>query len=254
MPIKLDGFAGGDRTSIELPRVQQEMLEAVAATGRPIIVVLLNGSAISATWAKEHAAALLEAWYPGEEGGTAIAATLAGDNDPAGRLPVTFYASTDQLPAFDNYSMKGRTYRYFDGTPLFSFGYGLSYSHFSYSHLSLSTSSLQAGASLTVDADVKNSGSLDGDEVAELYLIPPQMEGAPKLALEGFQRVHLHHGETRHVQFILDARQLSLVDHEGIRAVRPGQYQLAIGGAQPTDDTDGAKAPFTISGTFAVPR
>ncbi len=253
MPVKLEGFNGGDRTSISLPRVQEDMLKAVAATGKPIIVVLLNGSAISAAWAKEHAAAMLEAWYPGEEGGTAIAATLAGDNNPAGRLPVTFYASTDQLPAFDNYAMKGRTYRYFEGTPLFGFGYGLSYTHFTYSNLKLSTSSLHAGTSLTVDADVKNTGAFDGDEVAELYLTPPAVEGAPKLALEGFQRVHLRRGETKHVLFTLDPRQLSLVDEEGIRAVRPGQYQITIGGSQPTE-ASGVKVPLAISGTSPIAR
>jgi len=253
MPIKLDGFDGGDRTSIALPRAQQDLLEAVADAGKPLIVVLMNGSAISASWSKEHAAAVLEAWYPGEEGGAAIAETLAGDNNPAGRLPVTFYASTSQLPAFDNYAMKGRTYRYFDGKPLFGFGYGLSYSHFNYSGLKLSTSTLQAGNPLTVDADVKNTSSRNGDEVAELYLVPPQLEGAPKLALEGFQRIHLRHGETRHIQFSLNARQLSLVDKQGVRAVQPGQYQVVVGGGQPTD-AEVLTAPFTITGTSDLPR
>ena len=253
MPIKIEGFSGGDRTLIELPRVQQEMLEAVAATGKPLVVVLLNGSAVAATWAKEHAAAVLEAWYPGEEGGTAIARTLAGDNNPAGRLPVTFYASTEQLPAFDDYSMKARTYRYFGGTPLFGFGYGLSYSKFSYSGLKLSTHDLKAGAPLTVEAEVKNTSAREGDEVAELYLMPPADGVAPKLALEGFTRVHLKAGETRHVRFTLDARALSVVDAEGVRAVRAGSYGIAIGSAQPTEAKD-ISGSFTISGTQALPR
>ncbi len=228
MPIQIDGFSGGDRTSISLPKVQQQMLEAVAATGKPVVVIMLNGGAIAPTWAKEHAAAILEAWYPGEEGGTAIANTLAGDSNPAGRLPVTFYASTDQLPAFDDYAMKGRTYRYFDGKPAFGFGFGLSYSHFTYSHLKLSKQILQAGETLTVEADVKNDSARDGDEVAELYLVPPKDAVAPRLALEGFTRVHLRAGETQHLKFALDARQLSTVDERGIRAVKPGQYSLAL--------------------------
>ena len=253
MPIKIEGFSGGDRTLIELPRVQREMLEAVAATGKPLIVVMLNGSAVAATWAKKHAAAVLEAWYPGEEGGTAIARTLAGDNNPAGRLPVTFYASTEQLPAFDDYSMKARTYRYFGGTPLFGFGYGLSYSKFAYSGLKLSTHDLKAGEPLTVEAEVKNTGGREGDEVAELYLVPPADGVAPKLALEGFTRVHLKAGESRHVRFTLDARALSVVDGEGVRAVRAGSYGVAVGGAQPAEAND-LSGKFTISGTQALPR
>jgi beta-glucosidase len=253
MPVHIEGFDGGDRTSIALPRAQQEMLEAVAETGKPLIIVLLNGSALAVNWANDHANAVLEAWYPGEEGGTAIARTLAGDNNPAGRLPVTFYASTDQLPAFDNYSMSGRTYRYFTGKPLFGFGYGLSYSTFAYSHLRLSTSTLKAGNTLTVEAEVKNTGNRDGDEVAELYLVPPQRDGAPRLALEGYERVHLKAGESRVVHFDLQPRQLSLVDANGIRAVRAGTYSVAIGGAQPGNSQGGA-ASFTIVGTETLPR
>jgi len=253
MPIKIEGFSGGDRTLIELPRVQQEMLEAVAATGKPLIVVMLNGSAVAATWAKEHAAAVLEAWYPGEEGGTAIARTLAGENNPAGRLPVTFYASTEQLPAFDDYSMKARTYRYFGGTPLFGFGYGLSYAKFAYSGLKLSTHDLKAGEPLTVEAEVKNTSAREGDEVAELYLMPPADGVAPKLALEGFTRVHLKGGESRHVHFTLDARALSVVDAGGVRAVRAGNYGIAVGSAQPAEAKD-LSGSFTISGTQALPR
>jgi beta-glucosidase len=253
MPIKIEGFSGGDRTLIELPKVQQQMLEAVAATGKPLVVVMLNGSAIAATWAKDHASAMLEAWYPGEEGGTAIASTLAGDFNPAGRLPVTFYASTDQLPAFDDYSMKARTYRYFDGKPAFGFGYGLSYSHFTYSKLKLSSTTVKAGEPLTVEADVKNDSPRDGDEVAELYLIPPKDNVAPRLALEDFTRIHLRAGETHHLKFTLDPRQLSVVDKQGTRAVMPGQYSLAVGGAQPADATT-LSSQFTITGSAPLPR
>jgi beta-glucosidase len=253
MPIHIEGFDGGDRTSVSLPKVQEEMLQAVGATGKPVIVVMLNGSAISSVWASEHAAAILDAWYPGEEGGTAIARTLAGENNPSGRLPVTFYASTDQIPAFDDYSMKGRTYRYFDGKPAFGFGYGLSYSKFVYSHMKVSAASVKAGDTLTVEADVKNTSARDGDEVAELYLVPPKDGVAPRLALEDFSRIHLRAGETRHVKFVLDARQMSVVDAAGVRAVRAGTYGLELGGGQPGDAAD-LSASFAVAGEKALPR
>jgi len=166
---------------------------------------------------------------------------------------VTFYASTEQLPAFDDYSMKGRTYRYFDGTPLFGFGYGLSYSRFSYSDLKLSTRALKAGEPLTVEAEVKNTSAREGDEVTELYLMPPADGVAPKLALEGFMRMHLKAGESRHVTFTLHPRELSVVDSKGVRAVRAGIYSVALGSAQPAEAKD-LSAKFTISGTQTLPR
>ena len=174
MPIQVEVFSGGDRNDIKLPAAQQQMLEALAATGKPIVVILMNGSALAVNWAQQHAQAILEAWYPGEAGGQAIAETLSGKNNPGGRLPITFYQSLDQLPPFSDYSMANRTYRYFKGKPLYGFGFGLSYSSFRYSGLKLSTNHLQAGDTLTVDADVKNSGARAGDEVAEVYLTPPQ--------------------------------------------------------------------------------
>ncbi|HEY4049748.1 MAG TPA: glycoside hydrolase family 3 C-terminal domain-containing protein [Acidobacteriaceae bacterium] len=253
MPVKLDGFSGGDRTKIDLPAAQQELLQSVAATGKPLVVVLLNGSALALPWAKEHAAAILEAWYPGEEGGDAIAETLSGDNNPAGRLPLTFYASLSDLPAFEDYSMKGRTYRYFTGTPLYSFGYGLSYTTFAYKDLKLSTAALHAGDPLTVEADVTNTGSRSGEEVAELYLEAPQIPGAELRALRSFDRVSVAPGETKHLRFALDSRNLSTVDENGIRAVRPGSYTVFLGGGQP-DQTQGLKGQFTIEGTQPVPR
>lgn len=252
MPIKIEGFAGGDRTDIQLPAAQQHMLEAVAATGKPLIVVLLNGSALAVNWANEHAAAILEAWYPGEAGGKAIADTLTGANNPGGRLPVTFYASLDQLPAFDDYTMANRTYRYSKAKPLFGFGFGLSYTTFAYSNLKLSASTLKAGDTLTVEADVKNTGPVVGDEVAELYLTPPRSAAAPIYALKGFNRVHLAPGELRRVHFTLDPRTLSQVDAEGARAVLPGAYTLSVDGSQPKPST--LSAPLTITGTQALPR
>ena len=159
----------------------------------------MNGSALAVNWANDHANAILEAWYSGEEGGTAIAQTLAGVNNPGGRLPVTFYKGVEQLPEFEDYAMKNRTYRYFAGEPLYPFGYGLTYSKFEYSNLKLSSPELQAGNPLAVDVDVKNSGQRAGDEVVELYISFPKLPGAPLRALRGFTRVHLGAGEVRHV-------------------------------------------------------
>jgi beta-glucosidase len=253
MPVHVKGFDGGDRTSIELPDAQEKMLEAVAATGKPLVVVLMNGSALAVDWAKQHA--IVEAWYPGEEGGTAIANVLAGTVNPAGRLPITFYASTKDLPPFDDYSMAGRTYRYYTGTPLWGFGYGLSYSTFSWTNLKLSTASLKAGDPLVVDADVENTSDREGDAVSELYLTPPAQPTSPRLALVGFDRLMLAAHAKQHVHFIVDARALSTVDATGMRAVRAGDYLLHLGGTQPTDAADGsASASFTIHGREELPR
>ncbi len=253
MPIKVEGFSGGDRTDIKLPGAQQQMLEALAATGKPIVVILMNGSALATQWAQAHVGAILEAWYPGEAGAQAIAETLSGKNNPGGRLPITFYESVEQLPSFSDYSMANRTYRYFKGTPLYGFGYGLSYTTFRYSGVKLSSSHLHAGDTLTVEADVQNVGSRAGDEVAQLYLTPPQTEVSPKLALNGFTRVHLAPGQKQHIQFTLDPRTLSQVDAKGVRAVTPGSYKLALGGGQPTEATD-VTVEFTIEGTQELPR
>jgi len=254
MPIHVPGFSGGDRTDIGLPRVQQDLLEAVAATGKPLVVVLLNGSALAVNWAAEHAAAILEAWYPGEEGGTAIGETLAGVNNPGGRLPVTFYASLDQVPPFDDYSMQGRTYRYFGGKPLYAFGYGLSYASFVYSNLRLSSEKLQAGQPLTVLADVSNTAGISGDEVAELYLEYPASPGAPLRALKSFERVHLAPGETRHIAFRLNPRDLSQVTEDGEHRILPGSYTVFVGGSQPTEGAHGLEAKLQVTGEAKLPR
>jgi beta-glucosidase len=260
MPIHVEGFSGGDRTDIKPPGPQEAMLQQVAGTGKPVVVVLLNGSALAANWAKKHANAILEAWYPGETGGKAISDTLMGKSNPSGRLPVTFYASVDDLPAFTDYSMKNRTYRYYTGEVLYRFGYGLSYTTFSYSRLRLSRSNVQAGDTLTAEVDVHNSGSVAGDEVAELYLIPPQDGNgglSPHVQLEGFQRIHLLPGQTRTVTFQLGPRQLSEVDADGIRSVQPGRYKLSVGGAQPGDSDlpgDSLSGEFTISGSQELPH
>jgi beta-glucosidase len=251
MPIHVPGFSGGDRTDIDLPVAQKELLEAVAATGKPLVVVLLNGSALAVNWAEQHAAAILEAWYPGEEGGTAIAETLSGKNNPAGRLPVTFYASTDQLPPFDDYSMENRTYRYFKGKPLYGFGYGLSYTHFAYSELKLAQTSVKAGEPLSAQVTVRNDGEVAGDEVAELYLARPAAKGNP--VLRGMARVHLAPGASQTVSFSLTPRDLSAVDEQGTRAVQPGEHSVMIGGAQPSA-AEHATGSFAVTGSEPIPE
>ena len=205
-------------------------------------------------WSQEHAAAILEAWYPGEDGGTAIAETLAGDNNPSGRLPVTFYKSVSQLPLFTDYSMKNRTYRYFTGTPLYPFGYGLSYSTFSFTHLRLSAASIQAGAGLKVDADVTNTSKRDGSEVAELYLSFPKSTYAPIRALRGFTRVDIPAGQTRHLHFTLTPRDLSEVNQSGARVLVPGTYRVSIGGGQPGTGTPTLEKQFSIAGSETLSK
>jgi beta-glucosidase len=253
MKIKIDGFEGGDRTSLELPAPQQKLLEAVAATGKPLIVVLQSGSAVALNWANEHADAILEAWYPGVAGGEAIARTLAGINNPAGRLPVTFYASLDNMPAFTDYTLKGRTYRYFTGKPLWGFGYGLSYSTFKYGPIKLSAETLKAGDPLTATVAVTNTSAIPGDEVVEAYLKTPQPDG-PIHSLAGFQRVHLAAGVTRAVAITIDPRSLSSVDDKGDRAILPGKYILSLGGAQPQDTSAKSETGFTITGSLDLPK
>jgi beta-glucosidase len=253
MSVQVPGFSGGDRTAISLPDPQQQLLHALAATGKPLVVVLMNGSALAVDWAQQHAQAILEAWYPGEAGGQAIAETLDGKNDPGGKLPITFYASLDQLPSFTDYSMKNRTYRYFHGKPLYEFGYGLSFTRFDYRDVRVSDTNLKAGDPLIVEADVQNTGPVAGDTVSELYLIPPQNGINPLRELEGFRRLHLKPGESQHVKFTLDPRRLSLVDAGGKRSVQPGTYTVFVGGNQPTGKV-GQTAQFTIHGVKALPE
>jgi beta-glucosidase len=248
MPVKLEGFSGGDRTAINLPAVQEELLKTLGATGKPLVVVLQNGSALAVNWAQQNANAILEAWYPGEEGGTAIAETLAGDNDPAGRLPVTFYSSLSQIPAFDDYSMKGRTYRYFSDKPLYGFGFGLSYTNFAYSSLEVSALNINAGDPVTVEGDVKNTGPTAGDEVVELYLTQPNAFETPIRVLAGFTRVHLDPGQSTHVGLTIDPRSIAQVDAKGVRMILPGEYTVSLGGAQPGEATSVQTGKFTVVG------
>jgi beta-glucosidase len=246
MPVHVPGFLGGDRTDLRIPEPEEALLRQVATAGKPLVVVLMNGSALAARWEKEHANAILESWYCGEEGGAAIADTLSGKSDPAGRLPVTFYEDVNQLPNFEDYSMKGRTYRYFTGEPLWPFGYGLSYTTFAYGDLSLPRAPLDAGAAVSAAVKVTNTGKVAGDEVVQLYLKFPDVPGAPLRALRGFQRIHLAPGASQVVRFHLKRRDLSMVTEAGDRIVPQGTYTVAVGGGQP-----GTRAP-SVSGTFQV--
>jgi beta-glucosidase len=233
MPVQVEGFSGGDRTSIDLPHVQTELLKALYATGKPVILIMMTGSALSVQWEAAHLPAIINAWYGGQSAGTAVADVLFGDYNPAGRLPVTFYKSIDQLPAFTDYNMTGRTYRYFTGEPLYPFGYGLSYSSFKYSNLKV-TSALITGKVVTVAVDVQNSGNRNGDEVVELYVKHPATGArVPIHSLEGFDRVHLKAGEKQTVHFTLSPRHLSVVNEDGSRAEIPGQLEIYAGGGQP---------------------
>jgi len=254
MKVEVPGFKGGDRTNLNLPEEESALLGALKGAGKPLVVVLMNGSALAVNWANDHADAIVEAWYSGEEGGTAIAQTLAGANNPGGRLPVTFYKSVEQLPEFEDYAMKNRTYRYFTGEPLYPFGYGLSYSKFEYSNMKLSSAELDAGNPLTVDLDVKNTSPLAGDEVVELYINFPKLAGAPLRALRGFTRVHVGAGEVRHVSLALHPRDLSYVNEAGDRMVAAGEYVISAGGGQPGTPAAQAHGGLSIRGEQKLPE
>ena len=254
MPVNEPGFSGGDRTNIEMPQREEDLIEAVVATGKPLVVVLMNGSCLGVNWEKAHANAILEAWYSGEEGGAAIADTLSGRNNPAGRLPVTFYKNVSQLPHFENYSMQGRTYRYFRGEPLWPFGYGLSYTTFRYSDLTLPTAPIHAGDPLDATVTVANTGKVAGDEVVELYLKFPDVPGAPVRALRGFQRIRLEPGASQTVKFHLERRNLSVVTEAGDIIVAQGKYTLSVGGGQPGTEAPSVSGDFEVNGQIVLPE
>jgi beta-glucosidase len=256
MSVRAPGFVGGDRTSLDLPAPQEALLERLNTTGKPVVLVLMNGSALSVNWADAHLPAIVEAWYPGGEGGRAVAGLLAGDFSPAGRLPLTFYRSADQLPAFKDYGMAGRTYRYFGGEALYPFGHGLSYTRFAYGQPVLERATVTAGETQTVSVDVTNSGARDGDEVVQLY-VSRDVAGAPVRSLHGFQRVHLKAGETRRVSFPLDGVAMSVVAADGSRSIAAGPVKLWIGGGQPVARAGlakpaGVEARFEVSGSKAI--
>jgi beta-glucosidase len=254
MPVSEPGFLGGDRTSIDLPQPEEDLVEAVAATGKPLAVVLMNGSALSVNWINEHANAVLDAWYPGEEGGAAVAETLSGKNNPAGRLPVTFYTGVSQLPNFEDYGMANRTYRYFNEKPLYPFGYGLSYTTFKYSDLDVPSQAVPAGHPVAADVTVTNTGKLAGDEVVQLYLKFPAVKGAPLIALRGFQRVHLEPGASQKVHFDLKDRDLGMVTEDGNPIIAKGEYTISIGGGQPNTAAPAVSGKFQIEDQIALPE
>jgi beta-glucosidase len=248
MNVPVEGFEGGDRVIIGLPAVQQQLIERIHALGKPTVLVLLSGSALAVTWADENIPAIVQAWYPGQAAGEAIADVLFGDYNPAGRLPVTFYRSVDQLPPFESYRMEGRTYRYFEGEPLYAFGHGLSYTRFGYSDLHLPASVL-AGQGLRVSVEVENTGPWAGDEVVQLYLTDVEAHvPVPRRTLAGFERVSLEPGEKRSVSFEVSPRQLSLIDPDWRRVIVPGTFEVAVGGGQPGGAADVVVGRFEVTG------
>jgi beta-glucosidase len=233
MPVKVPGFSGGDRTSIMLPAVQTELIKALKATGKPVVFVMMTGSAIAIPWEDENIPAIINAWYGGQSAGTAVADVLFGDYNPAGRLPVTFYKNDADLPGFSDYSMAGRTYRYFKGTALYPFGYGLSYTTFNYTSVKAPVV-ISKGKNITVSATVKNTGTKDGEEVVQLYIAHQNVKDlAPLKALKGFQRIFVKAGESQNIVFTLSAEQLSLIGEDGKTYQPKDNIVVSIGGGQP---------------------
>jgi beta-glucosidase len=257
MSVQAPGFAGGDRTSLDLPAPQEQLLERLHATGKPVVLVLMNGAAMSVNWADAHLPAIIEAWYPGGDGGRAVAELIAGDFSPSGRLPVTFYKTADDLPPFTDYGMDGRTYRRFAGVPLYPFGHGLSYTRFTYSSLHLDHREIEAGGVLGTSVEVTNSGPRDGAEVVQLYISRPG-SGGPLRSLVGFQSVFLKAGEMRQLDFVISPYAMSNVDVQGRRLVSPGPLSLWIGGGQPIAHPGVARPPgmegrLIIMGRLIIP-
>jgi beta-glucosidase len=233
MKVDYDGFSSGDRTQIELSAVQNDLLEALQGAGKPVIFVNCSGSAIAMPWAVTNLPAILQAWYPGEQGGRAVADVLFGDVNPAGRLPVTFYHATTDLPAFDNYSMSNRTYRYFNGRPDFAFGHGLSYTRFDYNSPRLNGTNFAAGDTIKLMFSLLNAGAWDGDEVAQVYFRHVNSaQSQPRLALCGFVRIHLQANQGGRITMDIPAEQFRSWDPAKKQyTVEPGNYELLVGSA-----------------------
>jgi len=243
----------GDRVNIELPALQRQLFEAVAAKGKPIVLVLLSGSPLAIPRENSVSRAVLLAWYPGEDGGAAVADVLFGDYAPSGRLPVTFVESVDQLPPFTDYSMAGRTYRFMETEPLYPFGFGLSYAAFRYSGLKLQRPAVPAGEEMGLSVDVRNDGKCGSDEIVQVYLT--DMEASvrvPLRQLAGFARVHLEPGQTRSVSFSIQARQMSLIDEEGRRVLEPGRFRVCVGGCQPDARSQSLAGTAVLCAEFEV--
>jgi beta-glucosidase len=248
-------YASGDKKHLNLPGLQQELLETIHKVGKPIILVLLSGSALAVTWADQNIPAIIQGWYPGAQGGKAIADLIFGDYSPSGKLPVTFYKSTEELPDFHDYSMKNRTYRYMENEALYPFGYGLSYTRFEYGDAKVSSGSIQAGDTLQCSVKVKNVGSWESDEIVQLYLKDVKASVAvPKWQLQGMKRIHLAPSQEMEVCFTLTPRQMALIDNHGKCVLEPGTFQIYLGGSQPDKRSEAllgtkpAKVEFEVTG------
>src|SRR5688572_22090962 len=233
MDVKIDGFNGGDRTQLDLPGLQQELIREIHALGKPVILVLLNGSALAINWENKNVNAIIEAWYPGQAAGQAIADVLFGEYNPGGRLPVTFYKSVNDLPPFDQYKISTQTYRYFKGEPLYPFGFGLSYTTFAYENLKVS-SEFKPGDSVRVSVTVKNTGAVAGDEVAQLYLSNVDRSQSRAIqSLKGFKRIHLKSGESSTLVFKLSPNDFSILNDQNEKEMVGGKFEISVGGGQP---------------------
>jgi beta-glucosidase len=234
MKVHVPGFSGGDRTTIELPAVQTSLLQALKGTGKPVVFVMMTGSAIAIPWEEDNIPAIINAWYGGQAGGYAVANVLFGDYNPSGKLPVTFYKSDSDLPAFDDYSMRNRTYRYFKGTPLYPFGFGLSFTNFSFSDIKLSKSTINKSESVVASVIITNTGKVAGDDVAELYLQHPGVAYAPLSDLRGFKRFHLKPNQSTQVKFTITPEMMKVVDENGNSVLNTGDIKIIIGDASPS--------------------
>jgi beta-glucosidase len=244
------GFNGGDRVTIGLPEVQSDLIKSIHATGKPVILVLLNGSALAVNWESENIPAILEAWYPGQSGGAAIADVLFGDYNPSGKLPVTFYKSVNDLPDFGDYNMEGRTYRYFKGEPLYEFGHGLSFTSFKCKNFSVpETATTENGIAISVE--IENTGKMDGEEVIQLYssILDAEVPVAIR-SLVGFKRIFIKKGETKIVSFNVEPGQLAVVNDEGQQVIEPHLIQFSVGGKQP--DKESIKSETVVQQTLKL--
>ncbi|MEO5782809.1 MAG: glycoside hydrolase family 3 C-terminal domain-containing protein, partial [Ginsengibacter sp.] len=239
MKVDFPGFNGGDRTSILLPSIQTELMKALKSKGKPVVFVMMTGSAIAIPWEAENIPAIVNAWYGGQSAGTALADVLFGDYNPAGRLPVTFYKSDEDLPDFNDYSMANRTYRYFKGESAYGFGFGLSYTNFTYNDLKIISPNT---GNILVNVKVTNAGKKDGEEVVELYVSSQNKTmQTPIRALKGFKRLFLKTGESKNVQFALTQNDLSIMDDAGKPKLLPGKILVSVGGSQPDEKTIASK-------------
>jgi beta-glucosidase len=245
MKVHTPGFSGGDRTSINLPAVQTDFLKALKTTGKPIVFVMMTGSALAIPWEQQNIPAILNAWYGGEAAGTAVADILFGDYSPSGKLPVTFYKSDADLPPFDDYSMQNRTYRYFKGEPLYPFGFGLSYTDFNYSSLKLSKTKIKKNETVTAEVSVTNNGKMKSDEVVQLYLTHQSGQDIPLYALKAFKRITLLPGASQKVRFTITPDMMKLVNEDGKSVLNSGEIKVSIGGSLPSQRSEdlGAAKP-----------